>query len=137
MDYGLYIHVQEGDIDYLGHVNYMRYIHFFEQGMGDWFKKNGVSTSEWREKNLGTVVVKFDINYIKEARLGETLKVITAPVRLGTKSFAVQQKIYNENDELITECNKTFVMFDTSIRKGIPVVEEIAGTFRRYNSELL
>ena len=129
MESTFHIHVQERVIDHLGHVNYMRYIHYFEQGMSDWFKKCGISTSEWKEKHLGTVVVNFDINYIKESRMGETLKVFTVPVRLGTKSFTVQQKIYNEKEELITECNKTFVMFNTSIRKGIPVVEEIARNF--------
>lgn len=123
------IQVEEADIDHLGHVNYMRYIHFFEQGMGDWFQRSGVSFSDWQEKHLGTVVVNFDINYIKEARLGESLKVITDPVRLGTKSFTVKQTIYNEKEELITECNKTFVMFNTSIRKGIQVVEEIVRNF--------
>jgi len=131
MESTFHIHVQEGDIDHLGHVNYVRYIHYFEQGMGDWFKKCRRSTSEWKEKHLGTVVVNFDINYIKESRLGETLKVMTVPVRLGTKSFTVQQKIYNAKEELITECNKTFVMFNTSIRKGIPVVEEIARNFSK------
>ena len=123
------IQVEEADIDHLGHVNYMRYIHFFEQGMGDWFQRSGVSFSDWQEKHLGTVVVNFDINYIKEARLGESLKVITDSVRLGTKSFTVKQTIYNEKEELITECNKTFVMFNTSIRKGIQVVEEIVRNF--------
>lgn len=123
------IQVEEADIDHLGHVNYMRYIHFFEQGMGDWFQRSGVSFSDWQEKHLGTVVVNFDINYIKEARLGESLKVITDSARLGTKSFTVKQTIYNEKEELITECNKTFVMFNTSIRKGIPVVEEIVRNF--------
>ena len=125
----VYIRVQEGDIDYLGHVNYTRYVHYFELGMDEWFEKCGMSHSVWKEKHLGTVVVNFNINYIKESRLGETLKVLTVPVRLGTKSFTFQQKIYNKKDELITECDKTFVMFDTSIRKGIPVVEGIAKNF--------
>lgn len=124
-----HIQVEEADIDYLGHVNYARYIHFLEQGMGDWFQRSGVSFSDLQEKQLGTVILKFDINYIKEARLGEILKVITDSVRLGTKSFTVKQTIYNEKEELITECNKTFVMFDISIRKGIPVVAEIAKNF--------
>lgn len=129
MESTVHIRVQEGDIDYLGHVNYTRYIHYFELGMDDWFRKCGISTSEWKEKHLGTVVVNFNINYIIESRLGETLKVMTTPGRLGTKSFTVQQRLYNEKDELITECNKTFVMFDTATRKGIPVVEEIARNF--------
>ena len=129
METSLSIRVREEDIDYLGHVNYTRYIHFFELGIGDWYKKAGVPHTDSKGNVLGTVVVYFDINYIKEARLGETLRVVTTPVQLGTKSFTFKQTIFNEKKELITECNKKFVMFDTSIRKGIPVVEEIAKHF--------
>ncbi|MGN1387717.1 MAG: acyl-CoA thioesterase [Bacillus sp. (in: firmicutes)] len=125
----LSIRVQKEDIDYLGHMNYTRYIHYFEMGISDWYRKADVPISESQGNHLGTVVVHFDINYIKEARLGETLKVMTIPVQLGTKSFSFKQTIFNEKEELITECTKKFVMFDTSIRKGIPVIEEIAKHF--------
>jgi YbgC/YbaW family acyl-CoA thioester hydrolase len=117
--------VDEEDIDHLGHVNYLKYITFSEQGVWDWHMKAGVSPDELVKRNLGTVIIKFDISYLMEARLGDTLKIITTPVQLGTKSFTFKQDIYNQNDVHITEFNKTFVMFDTSTRKSTPVIEEI------------
>lgn len=114
------------DIDQLGHVNYLKYILFLEKGVSHWYKQAGVNFHELREKDLGTVVLKLDISYNKEARLGDTLNVKTSLTHVGNKSFSVKQEIYNQDDILITEATKTFVMFNTTTRKGVPVIEEIA-----------
>lgn len=123
------IRVKDEDIDALGHVNYNKYISYSEQAMGDWYKRAGLNWKEQENRNLGTVFVNLNVSYIKEARLGEVLKVVTTPVKLGTKSFEIKQEIFNEKEETITEFRKKFVMFDISSRKGIVVVEEIARHF--------
>lgn len=122
--------VSPEDIDQLGHVNYLKYILFLEKGVGNWYKQAGVSFRELRAKDLGTVVLKMDVSYLKEARLGDTLFVKTTLTNVGTKSFSVKQEIYNQDDILITEASKTFVMFNTATRKGVPVIEEIARHFK-------
>ncbi|WP_077213293.1 acyl-CoA thioesterase [Bacillus dakarensis] len=121
--------VNEKDIDHLGHVNYLEYIHYSESAIRDWYIKAGVSHNDLIENNIGTVVIKFDISYLREARLGDFLKVVTTPLRLGTKSFVLKQDIYNQDNVHITEFNKTFVMFDLLSRKSIPVIDKIARQF--------
>lgn len=123
------IRVKEEDIDALGHVNYNKFIAYSEQAIGDWYKKAGLDWHKQENRQLGTVVVNLNVSYIKEARLGEVLKVVTTPVKLGTKSFQLKQEIFNANDELITEFSKKFVMFDLTTRKGMVVVNEIARHF--------
>lgn len=122
--------VKEEDIDRLGHVNYNKYISFSEHAMSDWYKKAGSDWREMAERKFGTVVVNLNVSYIKEARLGEVLKIVTIPTELGTKSFVFKQEIYNEHEEKITEITKKFVMFDLSTRKGIVVLDEIARHFQ-------
>lgn len=129
MNTSLAIKIQETDIDEIGHVNYMNYISFSERGMGDWYKKAGVPLTDLLEKNVGTVLLKFDILYLAEARVGDTLTIHTIPVRLGTKSFELKQEIYNQDGIQTTECNKTFVMFDLITRKSIPVEPNIVAHF--------
>ncbi|MEK3800681.1 acyl-CoA thioesterase [Peribacillus sp. FSL H8-0477] len=129
MNTSLDIKVQETDIDEIGHVNYMNYISFSEKGIGDWYKKAGVPLTDLLEKNIGTVLLKFDILYLAEARAGDTLTIHTIPVRLGTKSFEFKQELYNQAGILTTECNKTFVMFDLITRKSIPVESNIVAHF--------
>lgn len=124
------ISVKEEDIDYLGHVNYNHYISYSEEALSDWYNKAGLNWRKLAEQKIGTVVVNLNISYIKEARLGETLTVVTTPVKLGTKSFEMKQEILNEREEIITEITKKFVMFDIGQRKGIVVIDEIARQFR-------
>lgn len=117
--------VQDEDLDYLGHVNYNKYISYLEEGVGDWYEGVDITHAYLAENKIGTVLVKFEVNYLKEARLGEVLKVVTSPGKLGNKSFVLKQEIYNQQDEVITECMKIFVMFDITSRKSIPVIEQI------------
>lgn len=121
--------VNEEDIDSLGHVNYNRYISYSEKAMGDWHKKAGCDWEIMSDRRIGTVFVNLNVSYIKEARLGEVLRVITSPWQLGTKSFVIKQEIFNQNDEKITEFTKKFVMFDLEKREGIIVIDEIARHF--------
>lgn len=123
------IRVQEEDIDELGHVNYKKYIEFSEQGVFDWHAQIGLPFGEVIKRDLGFVLLKMDVTYQKEARLGDTLKIVTTPIKLGTKSYTIQQDIYSQKDEHLTEFTKTFVMFNTAERKGVPVLEEIVQAF--------
>ncbi|WP_158318816.1 acyl-CoA thioesterase [Robertmurraya kyonggiensis] len=124
------LRVKEEDIDRLGHVNYNKYISYSEEALGDWYKKTENDWREMAERSFGTVVVNLNVSYIKEARLGEILNIVTTPLQLGTKSFVFKQEIYNEQEEKITEITKKFVMFDLSTRKGITVLDSIAMHFR-------
>jgi YbgC/YbaW family acyl-CoA thioester hydrolase len=127
----LEIVVDEEKIDHLGHMNYLQYIIFSEKGMVDWFQHAGASHKEIREQNMGMVFVKLDVSYLYEARLGDSLRLVTSPVRIGNKSFTIKQDIYNQNNVHISELNKTFVMFNTATRKSIPVIEQIAKHFKK------
>ncbi|WP_209122743.1 thioesterase family protein [Alkalihalobacillus sp. BA299] len=121
------INVKETDIDDLGHVNNSIYVSYIEKGRRDWYQKAGFVFDE--KQSLGTVVLRLDILYLQEARLGDSLKIITRPVRLGNKSFVLHQDIYNQLNEHITEATVTSVMFDTVLRKSTQVVAEIARHF--------
>ncbi|MDQ0270403.1 acyl-CoA thioesterase [Cytobacillus purgationiresistens] len=121
--------VQQEDIDHLGHMNYMKYLTYLEKGVIEWYAKSGVGKEGLDKRNLGTVLIKFDVSYIHEARLGDKLRIMTNLTYVGNKSFVLKQDIYNENQEHLTDCKKTFVMFNLETRKGVPVIEEIAQQF--------
>lgn len=81
------------------------------------------------ERDMATVLLKLDTEYIKEARLGDKVTVKTSLGRLGTKSFTMEQTMYNEQHEEISTSQSIFAMFDLIQRKSIPVVDEIARFF--------
>ncbi len=123
--------VQPEDIDHLGHVNYMKYLYYFESGVGEWFQNIGKPIEELTQESLGFALVKFDVSYMKEARFGDVLNVVTTLTHVGNKSFVLKQDIYNQNDVNITECTKTFVMFDITTRKSTQVIDQIVQNFNR------
>lgn len=122
--------VQEDDIDGLNHVNNSVYLNYLEDGREAWYiKYAGYSYEDFHRANLGTVVLRIDILYKKEARLGDKLLVKTIPIRLGNTSFVFEQKIINDQDETLCEATITKVMIDFTTRKSRPVIEEIARNF--------
>ncbi|MBD1382929.1 acyl-CoA thioesterase [Metabacillus arenae] len=124
------IDVMEKDIDGLDHVNNSIYVSYFGIARKEWYREAGLSFEEKQKRNIGTVIRKLEINFLKESRLGDSLKIITRPLQLGNKSFLLKQNIYNQNDEHLTDITVTVVMFDTINRKSIKVVEEIARHFK-------
>ncbi|MBD7935506.1 MULTISPECIES: acyl-CoA thioesterase [Cytobacillus] len=129
----LKVSVQQDDIDHLGHMNYMKYLVYLEKAVSYWYKEIGIGREQLDQKNLGTVMVNFDVTYKKEARVNEELTIFTELLNVGNKSFYIYQEIYNEDAELLTTCKKTFVMFNTMTRQGVPVVKEIAQLFQKDN----
>lgn len=122
--------VIESDIDELGHVNNKVYLDYLEKGRENWFyKATGMNFLDMKEKNLGTVVIRIEIDFKKEALLGDRLQIETIPNYIGNKSFKFKQFIYNQKNEMLTEALVTCVMFDPTTRKSIPVIEEIRGKF--------
>lgn len=122
--------IEDADIDVLGHVNYVKYISFMENARKDWFDKIGMPYEYLRsEKRVSVVVLKLEIRYLKEALLGENLRIVTSSGRLGNKSFDFSQNIYNANGQLLVEATVTMVMFDLENRTSIPALSEIARHF--------
>ncbi|MGO4888350.1 acyl-CoA thioesterase [Anaerobacillus sp. MEB173] len=129
MDVVLKIKTKDEDMDEVGHVNNIKYVSYLEQARKKWYEYAGIPFDEMQKRNIGTVILKLDIMFLKEARLGDTLEVITKPIKIGNKSFVLKQDIYNQRNELLTEATVTSVMFDTAARESIKVLDEIACQF--------
>lgn len=121
--------VTESMIDLFQHMNYKRYIDVFEEERANWFKAIGLPFQEMRDRGYAVVILKIDFEYKKEARLGEQLKAVSRPGKMGNKSFTLEQTIYNAEGEAITTSVCTFVMFNMKMRTSMPVVEEIKNYF--------
>src|SRR5690625_1163886 len=122
--------VKEKDIDGLNHVNNSVYLNYLEHAREKWYiEKAGYSYDDFHQANLGTMVLKIEILFKKEAVLHDKLRVITIPKKLGNTSFVFEQKILNVNDEEICHATITKVMIDFTTRKSVKVIEPIARNF--------
>ena len=121
--------VKEEDIDKMDHVNNCMYVIYLEKARKHWYQQAGASKDYLQQRNLGTAVLKLDVLFRKEARLGEQLIIRTKPDYLGNTSFVLKQTIINRDGELITEAIVTNVMFDRLKRNSTRVVKEISRWF--------
>jgi len=124
------IQVADTDIDELGHMSYLKYIQYMQDARREWYEQAGFPLEKKRkEEKISVAMKKFEIVYMKETVAGETLKIVTSPLRIGNKSFTLKHVMYNQHDEPVAEASSTMVGFDLANRTGIKVPEEIARHF--------
>ncbi|WP_413299875.1 thioesterase family protein [Bacillus sp. 1P10SD] len=126
-----FIEVKNSDLDDLEHVNNSVYLTYLEAAREEWYKKAaGMTFQDMLEMNLGTVLIKLEILFKKEAVLGDHLEITTTPKKIGKTSFEFHQLILNQHREIVAEANVLNVMINLSTRKSVPVVRNIAANFR-------
>jgi YbgC/YbaW family acyl-CoA thioester hydrolase len=124
------INVINRDLDDLGHVNNSVYLNYLETAREHWYKEAaGFSFKDMMEMKLGTVLIKLEILFKKEAVLGDRLEVTTSPIKLGNTSFEFHQLILNQYGEVVADASVLNVMIDLTSRKSVPVISQIARNF--------
>ncbi len=118
--------VADTDLDQNNHMNHVQYIYYLEQARKKWYAEIGLDAKTLASRNIGTVVVRLETDFIKEAHYGAMLRIQTVLEKVGTKSFTFNQIILNEAGEKITNATVINVVLDETLRKAVPVVEEIA-----------
>ncbi|SFX18020.1 thioesterase-3 [Thermoactinomyces sp. DSM 45891] len=113
------IEVRPTEIDVMGHVNNAKYLEYMEWSREDWYNKVGLPFDVFTEMNVGTVSVNININYRKEAKLGQHLTISTEPLRKGKTSFVLKHEIYNQDGELVADAQVVSVTIDLSTRKSV------------------
>jgi len=129
METSIQIEVRSTEIDVLGHVNNAKYLEYLEWGREDWYNRIDLPFDLFTEMGVGTVTVNININYRKEARLGEKLTIRTRPLRKGRSSFVLEQVIDNERGERVDDAQVTSVTVDLKERKSVPLPQKLAKWF--------
>lgn len=117
--------IVKSDLDRLGHMNYLKYIKHFEIARFEWLQQIGLSFEQLYEKQLGPVVLKLDTEYTKELRLGDIIEIRTKLKKVGTKSFTLEQIMY-DNNQVSSTTIVIMTIMDLQERKAVLVPAEIA-----------
>jgi len=112
--------------DHFGHLSARNYLDWFDDGGFHIWTLVGVSHKEMRERGLAIVVARFTINYVHELKAGDLLVVKGAFTKVGTKSIATLQKMYNaDTQELAATMESVEVFFDPTTRTSAPMPDDI------------
>ena len=120
--------VGQTHVDDLGHLNHAFALQILEYARDDWYAEAGLwQGRRWSgAENLGTLVLNINFNYRLECFLDEALKIKTAPVERGRKSFTLVQEIIKVDGRIAIDGSVTSLIMDMQAHQTLPVPESLA-----------
>jgi len=110
-----------GDMDPQGHVNNAVFSTYFESGRVAMFRDPDLGIGV---PNATFVLVRQEIDFLRELRWPGTVVVGTALAEFGRSSFIVTQALFRD-EECVAAGRATLVMMDTTTRRARPLPSEI------------
>lgn len=123
--------VGSSDIDANNHLNNKVYMMFFEWGRKDFYSQTGDIYQHLKNEGISHTLVNISINFIKEIKVGEELKLSTSLEKLGEKSYTLKQVIFNSNGTIVCKAEATSVFFNLDNRKSIVIPDRIRTLFAK------
>jgi acyl-CoA thioester hydrolase len=120
--------IRFGDLDPQGHVNNAVFSTYFESGRVAMFRNEdlGIGVS-----NATFVLVRQEIDFMRELRWPGHVAIGTALVELGRSSFTVAQVIF-EGDQCAAAGRATMVMLDAAARRPIPLAPDVIARLEQW-----
>ena len=112
--------IRYADLDPQGHVNNAVFSTYFESGRVAMFREPNLGIGV---ENATFVLVRQEIDFLRELRWPGGVEVGTALAELGRSSFTVVQTIFN-GDICAAAGRATLVMMDTTTRRARPLTDE-------------
>ncbi|MBW0435278.1 acyl-CoA thioesterase [Leptospira yasudae] len=122
-----YVKVRWVDLDENGHVNNGVYQSYFDEARRAAFEDAGMNLGELRQKNIGPVILKAELEYKAELKYPETTRLVTRfEAKKGSRVLVIQD-LYRESDGALVCSSKFFGLFmDLKRMRPYKVSEEEA-----------
>ena len=121
-----------GDMDFNSHMRNTAFLDKSADLRMMFFSENGFPMEEFMRRKLGPVVMKDDIEYFKEVRLLEPLRVTLAIAGLADDGscFMVRNEFWRKDGKLAARVTSQGGWLDLSIRKLIAPPEALLAALR-------
>ena len=116
-----------GEIDSNGHMRNVAYLDISANSRMEFFNANGYTLTEFFGAGLGPVVLKDEIEYKREVRLGEDLTVTNELAGMSEDStrFIFRNQFIKANGKLACKISSLVAFFDIATRKTIAPPENL------------
>jgi len=115
--------IKEHHLDGFGHVNNAVYLKLFEEARWEMITQGGYSWITVQKEKKGPVILELSVQFVKELRLREKIRIETQCISYERVVAELEQKIWNEADELCTHARFKFALFDMDKRRIIKPTE--------------
>ena len=125
------VQLRFNDIDILGHVNNIVYFSLYDLAKARFLETMRKGHIDFRK--VECVIANINCSYIKQIRFGEEIEVLTRCIRLGERSFTLQQcLVESPTREIRSVCETVMVCFDPETGKSAPMSPELRSALIAY-----
>ena len=110
-------------MDGFGHVNNATYLELFEEARWEVITQGGYSWNDVQKERKGPVILELSVQFKKELLVREKIRIETQCVSYERVVAELEQKIFNEANELCTVARFKFALFDMEKRKLLKPTE--------------
>jgi YbgC/YbaW family acyl-CoA thioester hydrolase len=93
------IEVRGYELDGFGHLNHAVFLNYFEFARFKAFSAAGIPLQDIMARGEGIHVVRVEVDYLREVKLGDSLLIDTAIESTRRTSFLLAQALYLEGEE--------------------------------------
>lgn len=95
--------VRSYELDSFGHANHAVHLNWFEQARFEALEAGGFPPSRMAEEGWGVHVVRVEVDYRREARLGDPIRIVTRISSLRNSSFSLEQRAYRRHPAAVDD----------------------------------
>lgn len=117
--YSYEVQIKEFHLDSFGHVNNAKYLQLYEEARWDFITRNGYGLDKVKELQKGPVILEINIQFRKELKNREYIRIETYLGELRRKVNRIEQRILKDNGEIASTATFTMGFFDLVERKLI------------------
>ncbi|HNC94605.1 MAG TPA: thioesterase family protein [Myxococcota bacterium] len=126
---GIEVQVMSTHVDLFGHLNHARYLEYLEWARFAWAAHHGFPIEKMVEEGYGPAIVRANVTWRRECRLGDKLRVTVQPLSARRGIGKLHQEVW-KGEELCLEAEMSFVMFDLKARKALELPETFLALVR-------
>lgn len=93
------LRVRSYELDALGHVNHAVYLNYFEDARFQALEEAGFPPPRIRAEGWGVVVVRVEVDYLRECRQGDRLVARTRAESFKRTSMVLEQELLVEEED--------------------------------------
>ena len=126
------IQIRFNDVDKFGHVNNTVYFQFYDTAKTDYFA-TVCKNVDW--ERVAIVVAKIEAEFIAQIREGDHIAARTRVVRIGNKSFQLEQDIVDcDTKEVKCRCLSVMVLYDLQHHRSMAFPDEWRNAICEYDN---
>jgi YbgC/YbaW family acyl-CoA thioester hydrolase len=120
------LRVRSTQVDQLGHLNNAAFLEIFEWARWEWAEDGGGGFSDMMSsQGLGPVVVRAEVDFRREVRFHDRVRIQTRLESCDTRKGIIQQHMVREDGQVAAEARFTFVIIDLAARRVVEMPREV------------